>query len=634
MNASIKAVTPKFSSLIQTELKRTLQGATLFIAVALIGYAGLSIQKSAKEAETLIVEHTMSLASAAAISEDVLSIEKDVTRFATTIGKTQPFQVKIEVRLNGRLVSSVLSSSSALFIFPTEVKQVALLPGGEKLEVVAEISHGRMVRDLALSIIILVAAVFLLFRILMHRLNRSVDKITLPLAQSAKWVKQVAAGLPESAKQNVFTAQGNEVEEVTVLNQSIGTLLGEIVNLETHLAQVNFDRGRLETADYVGHNVKSPLSALSVMLEHLPELSQEKRTMIRRAVSQISDLLNTLSKKQIKQQPQLVPSPSSRMDGAQGQGDAVKTSSTQLLSCLVSDLISEKRMQYRNKLGVEIDFPLQTVSYGAFAKIHPVEFKSVLSNLVDNAVDALGDVGQIVVTLHASESQVELRVQDTGKGISPEILPRLSNRGETFGKPNGEGLGLYHARTSAESWGGTLAIESQLGKGTSVTIRLPRTNTPGWFVETIALDSKAIVVVMDDDLLIHEMWKNRLKMLDAFHRGVQLISLSSPEALQTWHTEHGAVMAGRKIQYLIDYEIVGSETTGLDAIESLQIQEQSILVTSRYDEARVRERCESLKLKRIPKVIAGLVPIALSRGTPEGICRFNNIQEPQNERQL
>ena len=64
--------------------------------------------------------------------------------------------------------------------------------------------------------------------------------------------------------------------------------------------------------------------------------------------------------------------------------------------------------------------------------------------------------------------------------------------------------------------------------------------------------------------------------------------------------------------FLMDYEISGSTESGLDLIETLGIQKQSILVTSRYEEKNIRERCESLGVRLIPKSMSGFVPIEIT----------------------
>jgi hypothetical protein len=61
--------------------------------------------------------------------------------------------------------------------------------------------------------------------------------------------------------------------------------------------------------------------------------------------------------------------------------------------------------------------------------------------------------------------------------------------------------------------------------------------------------------------------------------------------------------------FLIDQELLGFKETGLDLIESLRLAEQAVLVTSRYDDADVMRKCETLGVRLLPKGAAAYVPI-------------------------
>ena len=67
-----------------------------------------------------------------------------------------------------------------------------------------------------------------------------------------------------------------------------------------------------------------------------------------------------------------------------------------------------------------------------------------------------------------------LAIKDSGRGIPSEVLPKLMRKGETYHKEGGTGLGLYHAKSSVESWGGTIELFSEVGQGTEVRVSLPR----------------------------------------------------------------------------------------------------------------------------------------------------------------
>jgi cell cycle sensor histidine kinase DivJ len=103
--------------------------------------------------------------------------------------------------------------------------------------------------------------------------------------------------------------------------------------------------------------------------------------------------------------------------------------------------------------------------------------KQITLNLISNALKFTPRGGLVTVSLHALAGAMELSVADTGIGISAPDLQRLGRPYEQAGdmgqQAKGTGLGLSLVRAFAELHGGEMAIESRLGEGTAVTIRLP-----------------------------------------------------------------------------------------------------------------------------------------------------------------
>ena len=106
--------------------------------------------------------------------------------------------------------------------------------------------------------------------------------------------------------------------------------------------------------------------------------------------------------------------------------------------------------------------------------------EQLLINLLGNA--ARYSPKDSTTTLSATEDagEIVLQVRDEGRGIAPEHLPKLGQRfyrveegRERNSSETGSGLGLAICRRIALAHGGTLEIESELGKGTTVTVRLP-----------------------------------------------------------------------------------------------------------------------------------------------------------------
>ncbi|TDH61857.1 hypothetical protein E2C06_15125 [Dankookia rubra] len=96
-----------------------------------------------------------------------------------------------------------------------------------------------------------------------------------------------------------------------------------------------------------------------------------------------------------------------------------------------------------------------------------------MDNIIANAIQAVARGGEVVIetAVDRTGSMVEIRVADTGPGLSPELVRRVS-RPFYSTKPQGTGLGLALARRIVVSYGGTLVLDSVTGRGTTVTIRL------------------------------------------------------------------------------------------------------------------------------------------------------------------
>lgn len=420
-----------------------------------------------------------------------------------------------------------------------------------------------------------------------NRLVADIDAIDQTLARISH-AEAINSALPESTTL--------EARRALLRIQETSRILVDSIKSQQELAV----RGAIgEVAQQVAHDIRSPLAALDSVLKDLSQLPEERRILIRSAVGRIRDIANNLIEK-------------NRM--ATAGADAVRSiapepGAPQLLSSLVDSLVTEKRLQFRAQLGVEIDSRIDLFSYGLFASIPPSEFKRVVSNLINNAVEALPGKGLVTVRLAAAGDAIEIRIRDSGKGIPADLLSRLGQRGATQGKVGGSGLGLHHAKTNVEAWGGALLIDSEPGKGTTVTIRLLRAQAPAWFVSELVINPSARVVVLDDDTSIHQVWRGRFDSARVQDQGVAVLHFSTPQELRAW--VHKETHKSGSIVYLMDYELLGHRETGLALAEELGVGKQTILVTSRFEEAGILAESSRLGTRLIPKPLAGFVPIVM-----------------------
>lgn len=112
----------------------------------------------------------------------------------------------------------------------------------------------------------------------------------------------------------------------------------------------------------------------------------------------------------------------------------------------------------------------------ATINIDATKIGQVLWNLIKNANEALYEVKNRRINISAEEigDAVIISVNDNGPGISANIADRLFKPGQTYGKRNGKGFGLFGARRTVEAHGGRLWFETEPGKGTTFFIKLPK----------------------------------------------------------------------------------------------------------------------------------------------------------------
>ena len=98
--------------------------------------------------------------------------------------------------------------------------------------------------------------------------------------------------------------------------------------------------------------------------------------------------------------------------------------------------------------------------------------KQVILNLFINAQQAMSNGGELMIRTDQQEKDAVIHISDTGSGIAPDRLPHIFDTYYST-RPQGSGLGLPTAKKIVQAHKGTISVNSELGKGTSFTIRLP-----------------------------------------------------------------------------------------------------------------------------------------------------------------
>src|SRR5215212_3411249 len=119
-----------------------------------------------------------------------------------------------------------------------------------------------------------------------------------------------------------------------------------------------------------------------------------------------------------------------------------------------------------------VSFALDVAPSPVMARFDPQQMHQVILNLAINARDAMRESGELRIGMHAVGEEAVILVSDTGAGIADDVLPRIFDPLFTT-KATGTGLGLAVAKQIIVRNGGTIAVDSIVGEGTTFTVTLP-----------------------------------------------------------------------------------------------------------------------------------------------------------------
>lgn len=561
--------------------------------------------------EQFVIETTKN----ALVNDQPILVHRSATEFWRAFAGTQTLVKGMEIYIGDALVSQVgtaQSQGSPLDLqfkrcFSTGQNQICLRYWVSPLQFLLQIIY-----VLFASFVCSLLIYFLRLKIA----ARNVSSLTQPLEREVGRISELSSVFKKAhdTESSNWVAQSPnnqsniEILEIVKLSDSYNELFQHSKSYLELQKETEVSKSLSLMASQVAHDIRSPLSALNMILFQLPQLKEEQRILIRNSVQRINDIANGLlesSKQRAKQA------------GARKSDLHFKQEEGTFLNALIDSIVSEKRIQFGHKHNLVI-LPEIDMQESYFAVVNSAELKRVLSNLVNNAVEALDDKGRVTVSLRKGRGSILISVTDNGKGMPETIVKKLMSgaKGVSFGKDgtsSGSGLGVHHAKSTIESFGGTFDINSREGLGTSVTLNLPRIQVPSWFVETINLQPNQIVVALDDDQSIHDIWLGRFGKTELIEQGVQLLNFKSGNDFKDFILSK--VIEDSKSPgyfFLIDFELAGQASTGLELIEEFELANKAILVTSRHEEHELQRRCKRLGVKILPKLMAGFVPIVVN----------------------
>jgi signal transduction histidine kinase len=209
------------------------------------------------------------------------------------------------------------------------------------------------------------------------------------------------------------------------------------------------------------HDFKNPLNVIGLAAEIVsadfatPEMRRLATDRISKQVSRLSNMINEL------------------LDFTRGSQNPVVLAATNYATLMrqwieeISPEVADKRVMLRCA-NEPPDISLL---------LDPTRLWRVFFNLVSNAVDAMPDGGQITLRFEVTPTHVVTEIEDSGRGVAPEVASRLFEPFATFGKATGTGLGLSICRRIIEDHRGQIQLRSEPGRGAIFVFTLPLPQT-------------------------------------------------------------------------------------------------------------------------------------------------------------
>jgi two-component system, NtrC family, nitrogen regulation sensor histidine kinase NtrY len=291
-------------------------------------------------------------------------------------------------------------------------------------------------------------------------------RVSRPIEQLAHAAEEVAGGnwdvrVPPRGR-----------DEVSVLARSFNHMTEQLVGQRDRLVQSERVAAWRELARRLAHELKNPLFPLQLTVENLvrarelpeaefDEVFRESTATLATEIANLKTIIGRFSDFSKMPKPEL-----ERIDAV----DVIwRVALLHFPNLVRKGRKAVEEPKSDGEIGCAIEMSLHPMPLDA----DPELLHRALSNLVLNAMDAMPDGGAVTISAHPKGEMIELRVADTGQGMTPEECERLFTPYYTT-KQHGTGLGLAIVQSVVADHAGTIAVESPAGGGATFIITLPR----------------------------------------------------------------------------------------------------------------------------------------------------------------
>ncbi|MEK7347588.1 MAG: ATP-binding protein [Candidatus Eisenbacteria bacterium] len=277
------------------------------------------------------------------------------------------------------------------------------------------------------------------------------SQVSKPVERLAAFAGQVAEGAwDEPLHLRSVRELETLVEALDRMRRDLSAYREKLVVSERHAAWSQMARA-------VAHEVKNPLTPIAISIADLKRCYEQKRPdfpeILDQAARTIADEVETLKRL------------------LQEFSEFARFPAPQLAPCALSELFADLAALHAREITegrLAIERPAEPLELSADRG----QLRQALLNLILNGLDAAGEAGTVTLSAARSGRDALLLVRDSGRGLAPEERARLFVPGFTT-KAHGSGLGLTIVERIVSEHGGSIAVETAPGQGTTFQIRLP-----------------------------------------------------------------------------------------------------------------------------------------------------------------
>ena len=225
----------------------------------------------------------------------------------------------------------------------------------------------------------------------------------------------------------------------------------------------------VKIAAQAAHDIISPVMALGLTLEQIPNMTNEQRDFVKHIETSICNIAKELMQKYsaIKNKDKY------KNISKNGQDNLIPTA----IANIINTIYEQKKLQLQNTQ-IKLTKYIEPEAEKFLTLLNPNSLERILSNIINNAKEAIETAkrttdGHIYIALEKQGKNMAITVSDNGCGISEEILTTLGTEEFISSKIDGHGIGVYSAVQTIKSWNGSYCIDTKPEGGTQFTIYLP-----------------------------------------------------------------------------------------------------------------------------------------------------------------